>query len=215
MALYILYATRYLHVTPFEWGVILGPSSLGALLASALAGRFGRRVGLGRTLLLGVLLYTVPYLLIPLAGGPHLLVVATLFLAEGLAAGGSMIREVASGTIQAASIPDELRARAMAGFVAVGTGIRPLGALAAGLLAAALGVHLTIWFATAGAALSSSGSCRCRCAACGRWRTSPPVSPATAGRSGCLTVHAASWYVRVGPTHRRTDRVPHSAREDT
>lgn len=154
LALYILYATRYLHVTPFEWGIILGPSSLGAILASGLAGRLGRRIGLGRTLLVGVLLYTVPYLLIPLAGGAHLLVVATLFLAEGLAAAGSMIREVASGTIQAAAIPDELRARAMAGFVAVSSGIRPFGALAAGLLAGILGIHLTLWLATAGAALA-------------------------------------------------------------
>ncbi len=153
-ALYILYATVSLHVTPFEWGIILGPSSVGALLASGLAARLSRRFGLGRTLLLGTLLYTVPYLLVPLAGGPHALVVATLFLAECLVGAGSMIREIASGTIQAVAIPDAVRARASAGFVGVSSGIRPVGALLAGGLAAFLGVHFTIWVATAGAALA-------------------------------------------------------------
>ncbi len=120
-ALFILYATRDLHVTPVEWGIILGPSSLGALAASALAGRISRRVGLGRTLLLGTILFTVPYLLVPLSGGPHPLVVATLFCAEVFGGAGSMISEVANGTIQAAAIPSALRARVTAAFSTVGT----------------------------------------------------------------------------------------------
>lgn len=100
------------------------------------------------------LLYTVPYLLVPLAGGPHVLVVAMLFLAECLADAGSMIREIASGTIQAVALPDAVRARASAGFVGVSSGIRPVGALLAGGLAAFLGIHPPIWVAAAGAALA-------------------------------------------------------------
>ncbi len=153
-ALYILYATRCLHVTPFEWGIILGPSSVGAILASILALRLSRVIGLGRTLLLGTLFYTMPYLLVPLAGGPHVLVVTMLFLAECAVGAGSMIREISSGAIQAAAIPDEVRARATAGFVTVSSGIRPIGALAAGLLAEILGLHPTIWIAAIGASLA-------------------------------------------------------------
>ncbi|MDA8347146.1 MAG: MFS transporter [Thermaerobacter sp.] len=153
-ALYILYATRSLHVTPIEWGIILGPSSVGALAAAGLVERVRRRIGIGRTLLLGTLLYTLPYLLVPLAGGGHVVVVALLFIAECFAGAGSMIREVMNGTIQAVAIPDALRARVTAAFVTVGTGIRPIGAALGAVLAAATGLHLSIWVATVGASLA-------------------------------------------------------------
>ena len=154
MAVSILYATRSLGITPTEWGIIFGPSSVGAMAASALAGRFSKRLGLGPTLIWGCALLTVPYLLVPLAQGPHVAVVAMLFFAEGLASSGSMIHAVSDGTIQAAAIPDELRARVSAAFVTVSTGLRPVGALLAGALAYAAGLHATLWVAASGGSLA-------------------------------------------------------------
>ena len=153
-ALFILYATRSLHVTPLEWGIILGPSSVGALAGAGFVGRLTRRIGLGRTLLCGTVLFTAPDLLVPLAGGAHTLVVALLFLSVGLTGAGSMILEVTNGTIEAAAIPDRLRARATAAFVTVSNGIRPIGALLGGLLATAIGMHVSIWIATLGGSLA-------------------------------------------------------------
>lgn len=152
-ALYILYATRMLHVTPVEWGIILGPSSIGALVASAFAGRIGRRLGLGRTMLLGTL-YTIPALLVPLAAGSHALVVAVLFTSELLTSAGFMVREIADGTIKAAAVPDALRARTSAAFVTVSSGLRPFGALLGGVLAAAIGLRMGLLVVTAGGALA-------------------------------------------------------------
>jgi len=153
-ALYVLYGTRVLHVTPADWGIILGPSSIGALAATGLARRLSGRIGVGRTLLLGTVLFTAPLLLVPLAGGAHAAVVATLFVAEGLAGAGSMIREIASGTIQAVTIPDAVRARVTAAFSVAGSGLSPIGALLAGGVAALIGLHPTILLATAGGAMA-------------------------------------------------------------
>ncbi len=46
MTVYILYATRDLFVTPAQWGVILGPSSVLALLGPRLTRRLSQRLGL-------------------------------------------------------------------------------------------------------------------------------------------------------------------------
>ena len=155
MAEYILYGTRFLRITPSEWGLLLGPSSVAAVAASALAGRAIRRFGLGPALIGGMALVTLPYLLVPWAHGPHLLIVASLFVAEGLAASGSMFRAISSSSIQSAAVPDHLRARVSAGFLMVNAGLRPLGAVLAAALVLVLGVHGTIWVAVVGGSVAS------------------------------------------------------------
>ncbi len=151
---YILYATRYLHVTPVQWGLIFGPSSVFAILGSSFATRLSRRVGLGLTLIMGSALFTWPLLIVPLIAGRHVLVVGALFLAEGVSGAGAMIQAVASGTIRAAAVPDSLRARVMAAFTVAGRGMTPVGAAGAAVIAWLLGVHLTVLVATIGLSVS-------------------------------------------------------------
>ena len=50
----------------------------------------------------------------------------------------------------AAVIPDQLRSRVTGAFQAVNYGTRPVGALLAGALGTAIGVHLTLWIAALG-----------------------------------------------------------------
>lgn len=153
MALYVLYVTNELHVTPAELGIIVGPSSVGALLGSAVATRANKRFGLGAAFLLGTLLYTAPRLLVPMVGGPHLLVVALLLVAEGFSGMGLMVREVSNGSIQAAAVPDAVRARVAGAMQLVNSGARPVGSLLGGLLAILVGVRGAMWVAGVGAIL--------------------------------------------------------------
>lgn len=154
MALYVLYGTRDLHLSPGQWGLVLGPSSALALLGSALGASIRRRIGLGPSLVLGTFVQTVPLLAVPLAGGPHALIVATVFLAEGLAGAGSMLAEVPQATLLATVVPDRVRARVSAAFHMANTGMRPLGALLAAGLAWAAGVHVVLLTAATGMAVS-------------------------------------------------------------
>jgi predicted MFS family arabinose efflux permease len=81
-ALFVLYATRSLHVRPGTLGVVLGAGAVGGVIGSLVTGWIGRRIGIGPALVLGCVLFPVLLLLVPLAGGPRPLVLALLFLAE-------------------------------------------------------------------------------------------------------------------------------------
>ena len=62
-----------------------------------------------------------------------------------------MLLDITGGAIKAAVVPDRLRARVSGAYMVVNYGVRPLGALAGGLLGAAIGVRETLWIATVGA----------------------------------------------------------------
>ena len=148
-ALFILYATRELGVRSGTLGIVLGAGAFGGLLGAAVAGRLGRRIGIGPSYVLGMVLFPAPLLLVPLAGGSKALVLAMLFTAEFLSAVGVMILDINAGAIITAFTPHRLRSRATGALRFVNYGVRPLGALAGGALGSAFGLRPTLWFAAA------------------------------------------------------------------
>jgi len=152
-ALFILYATRSLHVRPGILGAVLGAGAIGGVLGSVVTPRIGRRIGVGPTFLLGCVLFPAPLILVPLAGGPRPLVLAFLFMAEFGSGLGVMMLDISVGSIFAALIPDRLRARVAGAYLAVNYGVRPLGALAGGSLGTVLGLRPTLFIATIGGVL--------------------------------------------------------------
>jgi MFS family permease len=150
-ALFILYANRSLHVRPGTLGLVLGVGALGGVLGSLVTGRISRRIGIGPTFVLGCVLFPLPLLLVPLAGGPRWVVLGCLFLAEFGSGFGVMLLDISYGAISAALVPHRLRARASGAFMVVNYGVRPLGAFAGGMLGGAIGVRPTLWIAAAGA----------------------------------------------------------------
>ncbi|HEY8046490.1 MAG TPA: MFS transporter [Streptosporangiaceae bacterium] len=153
MALFVLYVTRSLHVRPGLLGLVLGAGAVGAVLGSLLTRRIADRTGVGRAYLIGCIVYPAPLLLVPLAAGPHLLILGMLFAAEFVAGFGVMILDISIGTIMAAVVPDPLRARVSGAFMAMNYGTRPVGSLAGGAAGALLGLHSALWIAAAGATL--------------------------------------------------------------
>lgn len=152
-ALIILYANRYLHVGPGALGLVLGLGALGALLGAAVAGRVTRRIGVGPTYLVGCILFPLPLVLVPLAGGPRWLVLTCLFAAEFGSGLGVMLLDISSGSIMAALIPDRLRSRVAGAYMVVNYGVRPVGAFLGGVLGSTIGVRTTLWIAVVGGLL--------------------------------------------------------------
>ena len=152
-ALFVLYVTRTLGVSPGALGLLLGAAAVGGLIGAVIAGRVSRRIGIGPAFVFGCVLFTVPLVLVPLADGPHRVVLAMLFAAEFLSGLGVMILDIAAGSIFAAQIPEQLRARVSGAYGFVNNGIRPLGALVGGALGAWIGLRPTLWIATLGALL--------------------------------------------------------------
>ena len=152
-ALFILYATTTLGVSPGALGLALGTGSVGAVIGAIFATRIGRRLGLGPAYALGLVVYPVSLLLIPLAG-PEMsmtLILALLFGSEFGAGLGVMILDINVGAIIYARTPDRIRARAAGAFRFINYGVRPVGALFGGLLGGAIGVREAILVTTVAA----------------------------------------------------------------
>jgi MFS family permease len=150
-ALFLLYATRSLHVRPGTLGVVLGVASVGTLFGSVVTARISRRIGVGPAFLIGCFLFPAPLILIPAAGGPHWLIVTMLFSAELLSGFGLMLLDILAGAMSAAVIPPQLRSRVSGAFMVVNNGVRPVGTALGGLLGSTLGLRPTLWIATVGA----------------------------------------------------------------
>jgi MFS family permease len=151
-ALFILYAVRSLHVRPATLGIVLGAGAVGGLIGSLVTSRLGRRIGIGPTYIVGCIVFPVPLVLVPLAGGPYWLILSMLFLAEFGAGLGVMILDISAASIFAALVPHRLRSRVSGAYMVVNNGIRPVGSLIGGFLGTAIGLQTTLWIGVVGAA---------------------------------------------------------------
>jgi MFS family permease len=163
--LLVLYASRYLHVRPGELGLVLGVGAVGGVLGSLVTQRLVARTGLGRAYLIGCIVFPLPLLLVPLAGGSRPVVLGPLFAAEFISGFGVMILDISIGAIFAAQIPDRLRSRVTGAFQAVNYGTRPVGSLVGGALGTLIGPRPTLWIAAIGGCWGSCGCSRHHCAA--------------------------------------------------
>jgi MFS family permease len=149
-ALLVLYATHNLGMGAGTLGLALAVGGFGSLLGALVTRRLSNRVGLGKTLVFAFVLCPAPLLLVPAATGistPVVLVAVAEFF-NGM---GVMVLDVGLGSLYAALVPDHLRARVSGAFLLVNYGVRPIGAVAGGLLAAAVGLHTTMWVTAIGA----------------------------------------------------------------
>jgi MFS family permease len=147
-ALYILFATRVLHVSPGVLGLLLGAAAVGGVIGALVTGRISRRFGIGPTFIAGCIVFPLPLVLVPLAGGPRWSVLAMLFVAEFGSGFGVMLLDITAGSINAAVVPGRLRARVSGAFMVVNYGVRPVGTMLGGLLGTAIGLRPTLWIAT-------------------------------------------------------------------
>jgi MFS family permease len=150
-ALFILYATRTLDVRPGLLGPVLGAASVGGVIGSIVTGRISRRIGVGPAFALGCVLFPVPLVLVPLAGGSEWSVLAFLFAAEFLSGLGVMVLDITGASIFAALVPDRLRARVSGAYMVVNYGVRPIGSLVGGALGTWIGLQTTLWIGAVGA----------------------------------------------------------------
>jgi MFS family permease len=153
MAVYLLYVVRQLHIRPGELGVVLGAAAVGGVAGAAVTKRVCSAIGVGWAYTLGCMMFAAPVALVPLAIGPRPLILAMLFTAEFGSGFGVMVLDISIGSIFAAVIPPELRARVAGAFQAINYGTRPVGAVIGGVLGATIGLRPTLWITVIGGAL--------------------------------------------------------------
>jgi predicted MFS family arabinose efflux permease len=152
-AIFVLYASRTLGLSAGAIGVILGAASFGALAGALIAPRVGRRLGIGRAVVLGAVLFPAPMALFPLAHGGHWLSGSMLLAGEFLASVGVMVFDVNQNSLSAMIMPNEVRSRVVGVSRFFNYGTRPFGALLGGVLGTAIGLRPTLWIGVVGCLL--------------------------------------------------------------
>ena len=152
-AIFVLYASRTLGLSAAAIGVILGAASVGALAGALIAPRVGRRLGIGRAVVLGSVLFPAPMALFPLAHGYPWLAGSMLLAGEFLSSVGVMIFDVNQNSLTAMIMPDAVRSRIAGVSRFFNYGTRPFGALLGGVLGTAIGLRPTLWICVVGCLL--------------------------------------------------------------
>jgi predicted MFS family arabinose efflux permease len=147
-----VFLIRTVHLRPAYVGVLLALGALGGVAGGLAAKPLAGRIGSARLCWLAMTVFALPGLLIPAARpGWWVLLFAAGWMSWTFS---STLCSTALTSYQQAACPAELRGRVSAVLRWVSWGTLPLGALAAGALGAALGVHRTLWVAVAGGCLS-------------------------------------------------------------
>jgi MFS family permease len=143
-----VFLVRTVHLRPAYVGVLLALGAVGGVAGGLASGPLTRRIGSARLSWLSITVFTLPGLLIPLAR-PGWLV---LLFAVGWVSWtfGSTLCSINLVSYQQATCPPLLRGRVSAAQRWINWGTLPLGALAAGLLGSAIGVHAVLWLAVIG-----------------------------------------------------------------
>jgi MFS family permease len=144
ITIFVVYAVRDLQLSPLQLGMVLGAIAVGALCGSMIANRVRNKLGLGRTMLIGIVPATLCQLgvLIPRGSDPASII--WLCVIEICYGCGVLVFKVNSITLLQTMTPDRLLGRMNATYRLILFGTAPIGAVLVGVLGRAVGVHLTL-----------------------------------------------------------------------
>ena len=155
-ALYALYVIRQIGAPPIFLGLLVAAGGLSALLGAIMAERVIHRFGLGKTVGIGLFMYGVTGLLIPLAGGSVTFALILLFLSQLLGDVSVSIYFISDISLRQSLVPSNLLGRTNASMQFLSQGVAPLGALLAGILGGMIGLRFTIFIGVLGVMLAGT-----------------------------------------------------------
>ncbi|HYB00796.1 MAG TPA: hypothetical protein VED37_11315 [Ktedonobacteraceae bacterium] len=148
---------HYRHcATPIILGLLIATGGLSALLGAFIAERVIQRIGLGKTVGIGLFMYGFTGLLIPLAGGSVTFALLLLFLSQLLGDVSVSIYFIAEVSLRQTIVPSNLLGRTHASMQFLSQGVAPLGALLAGILGGIIGLRITILIGVLGVMLAGA-----------------------------------------------------------
>ena len=153
---FVPFAVRDLGIDALGLGIAYACAGIGAVLGGALAGRAGRRLGVGGATIAAQFVLTVAYVPIVAAtvGALGLVLVCAGQLLFGVGIGLGSPQDLA---YRQTVTPDRLQGRMNATIRSLNWGMIAIGAPLGGLLADQLGYRAALWVAIAGVALSAVG----------------------------------------------------------
>jgi len=147
--LYFLFAVRELHLSALLLGIIISVGGASNLLGALLAERLLHRLGPGRTLIGAAWMIAAAMVMVPLAHGGVALA-AGFLIAGQLGDMAWPIFNIGETSLRPAVTPDRLLGRVSSAGHLLFWGALPLGALAGGAIADAVGIRTTMLAGTVG-----------------------------------------------------------------
>lgn len=154
-AVYILYATRELGLGPAAIGLIAGVGGLSSLAGAVLVGPIVRRVGIGRTLLVGIAGFGIGNAFIPLApSGAVLLGAACLIGQQVVADGAATAYDIIDMSVRQSIVGDRLLGRVNATIRTSSTLLQLGATVFAGVVGEVYGLRVALWIGLGGAVVA-------------------------------------------------------------
>ncbi len=150
-AVYILYATRQLGISPSALGLIFAVAGPGALFGAVTAPWFSRRFGVGPTIAGSLFLLGIGSLFVPLAGGSLIAAILILALSQFLLGFALPIYDVNVISLAQGITPERFLGRMNASTRFIYAGVGPIGAFIGGILGGTIGLRPTLLVAALGA----------------------------------------------------------------
>jgi MFS family permease len=141
ITVFVVYAVRYLHLTPFKLGLVLGASAVGALSGALFSTRVRRRLGLGRSMVVNTIGLSAAPLLMIVPRGAGLGSMIILICSHLLYGSNVSMFNVTAITMRQTVTPRRVLARMNATYRMLLFGAPLFGALMGGLLGDALGLR--------------------------------------------------------------------------
>jgi MFS family permease len=139
---YLLFATNELNLNPAAIGIIAGVGGIGSLAGSVAAPILSRRLGVGRSILLGMVGFTIGNALIPLAPA-HAAVLGAAFLIGQQLIGDSSatVYEIVETSLVQASVGNAVMGRVNATIGTFTTLLTLVGIVGGGIIAEVFGLR--------------------------------------------------------------------------
>jgi predicted MFS family arabinose efflux permease len=144
LAVFVLYVTRELGLSPAQLGVAYACGGPGALLGALISARVVRRWGLGRTILVGATCQITYCFAAPLAGLAPGAALPILMAGQALFGIGLALYGINQLSLRQLVTPEHLQGRMNASLRSLVTGAIPIGSLAGGFLGEQIGLQPTL-----------------------------------------------------------------------
>lgn len=152
---FLLYATRTLHMSPGVVGLVIGGGAVGSLVGAVIAKPFSARLGYGRSVTLAVVAGNSALVLLPAAFGSTAAFFAFFLVGYFVNGAGTTISNIQVLSLRLTITPDAMLGRMNASYRFVATGSIPLGALLGGVLGGGIGLRATLLVGALGLVASS------------------------------------------------------------
>ncbi|HEY1354224.1 MAG TPA: MFS transporter [Ktedonobacteraceae bacterium] len=144
-AVYILYATTALHISPIVLGIIYAVGGVSAIPGAMINNWITQRLGIGVTAIIAVFIYACGGLLVPLALGPQPIVIAILMLSQFFVGLTFVIWNINQLSLRQMLTPNAFLGRVNASYRFLVWGAIPIGAVIGGGLGTIFGLHTALF----------------------------------------------------------------------